>query len=160
MEYICSLVIVEDIEKARKFYEEILEQKVSVDYGENITFEGGFSLHQKEHFKELIDHKPIIRKTNNFELYFEHDAIEAFVEKLKANNIELVHELKKQPWQQRVIRFYDHDHNMIEVGESMTYVAYRLFKEGYIIKKISEITYMPEDVIEKAVEKYSSASSE
>ena len=160
MEYICSLVIVEDIEKARKFYEEILEQKVSVDYGENITFEGGFSLHQKEHFKELIDHKPIIRKTNNFELYFEHDAIEAFVEKLKANNIELVHELKKQPWQQRVIRFYDYDHNMIEVGESMGFVAYRLFKEGYTTERIYEITYMPEDVIEKAIEKYSVALSD
>jgi catechol 2,3-dioxygenase-like lactoylglutathione lyase family enzyme len=159
MEYICSLVIVEDIEKARKFYEEILEQKVSVDYGENITFEGGFSLHQKEHFKELIDHKPIIRKTNNFELYFEHDAIESFVDKLKANNIELVHELKKQPWQQRVIRFYDYDHNMIEVGESMAFVAYRLFKEGYTTERIYEITYMPEDVIEKAIEKYSEGLS-
>lgn len=159
MEYICSLVIVEDIEKARKFYEKILEQKVSVDYGENITFEGGFSLHQKEHFKELIDHKPIIRKTNNFELYFEHDAIESFVDKLKANNIELVHELKKQPWQQRVIRFYDYDHNMIEVGESMAFVAYRLFKEGYTTERIYEITYMPEDVIEKAIEKYSEGLS-
>jgi len=155
MEYICSLVIVEDIEKSRKFYEEILEQKVIMDYGENITFEGGFALHQKEHFKKLIDHKPIIRKTNNFELYFEHDAIEAFVEKLEENNIELVHELKKQPWQQRVIRFYDYDHNMIEVGESMAFVAYRLYKEGYIVEKIHEVTYMPEDVIERAIEKYS-----
>lgn len=155
MEYICSLVIVEDIEKARKFYEEILDQKVSEDYGENITFESGFALHQKEHFKELINHKPIIRKTNNFELCFEHDEIEAFVKKLETNNIELVHELKKQPWQQRVIRFYDCDHNMIEVGESMTFVAYRLFKEGYTTERISEITYLSEDVIEKAIEKYS-----
>lgn len=155
MQYICSLVIVEDIQVARKFYEEILRQKVEMDFGENITFEGGFSLHQKEHFKSLIDHKPIIRKTNNFELYFEHDAIEAFAEKLKVNDIELVHELRKQPWQQRVIRFYDYDHNMIEVGESMEYVAYRLFKEGNTIKKISEITYMPEALIKKSIEKYS-----
>lgn len=155
MEFICSLVVVEDIENSRKFYEEILEQKVKVDYGENITFESGFSLHQKEHFKTLIGNRPIIRKTNNFELYFEHDAIEAFVEKLEANGIELVHELKVQPWQQRVIRFYDLDHNMIEVGESMAYVAYRLFKEGYTTERIYEITYMPKDLINEAIEKYS-----
>jgi len=155
MEFICSLVVVEDIESSRKFYEEILEQKVKVDYGENITFEGGFALHQKEHFKTLIGNRPIIRKTNNFELYFEHDAIEAFVEKLEASGIELVHELKVQPWQQRVIRFYDLDHNMIEVGESMAYVAYRLFKEGYTTERIYEITYMPKDLIKEAIEKYS-----
>jgi len=155
MKYISSLIVVEDLEKAREFYEKILNQKVEVDYGENITFEGGFALHQKEHFKNLINHKPIIRKTNNFELYFEHDAIEAFAEKLKENNIELVHELKKQPWQQQVIRFYDYDHNMIEVGESMAHVANRLFQEGHVMKKISEITYMSEDLIKKAIEKYS-----
>ena len=155
MKYISSLIVVEDLEKAREFYEKILNQKVEVDYGENITFEGGFALHQKEHFKNLINHKPIIRKTNNFELYFEHDAIEAFAEKLKENNIELVHELKKQPWQQQVIRFYDYDHNMIEVGESMAHVAYRLFQEGYAIKKIREIIYMSEDLIKRAIEKYS-----
>ncbi len=155
MKYISSLIVVEDLEKAREFYEKFLNQKVEVDYGENITFEGGFALHQKEHFKNLINQKPIIRKTNNFELYFEHDGIEAFAEKLKENNIELVHELKKQPWQQQVIRFYDYDHNMVEVGESMAHVAYRLFQEGYVMKKISEITYMSEDLIKRSIQKYS-----
>ena len=49
---------------------------------------------------------------------------------------------------------------MLDVGESMAFVAYRLFKAGYTTEKIYEITYMPEDVIEKAIEKYSVALSD
>lgn len=154
MEFVCSLIIVEDINQAREFYENILEQKVEMDFGENITFKGGFALHQKSHFKKLINNKPIIRKTNNFELYFEHDAIKEFTQKIKNKGIELVHDLREQPWKQRVIRFYDYDHNMIEVGESMSYVAYRLFKEGYTVKTISEFIYMPEKMILESIDKY------
>lgn len=51
-------------------------------------------------------------------LYFEEQDIEAFVEKLERlyPEIEYVNRLMTHSWGQRVIRFYDLDGNLIEVG--------------------------------------------
>ena len=55
------------------------------------------------------------------ELYFEEKNIEAFAEKLDAYEIPVtwVHRLMHHSWGQTVIRFYDPDGNLIEVGTPM-----------------------------------------
>lgn len=156
MKFICPLIVVQDIEKSRKFYEETLDQKVKLDFGENITFHGDFAIHQKDHFQSLINDNPVIQKSNNFELYFEDDNLEKIVAKLKDLDIEFVHEIREQPWKQKVIRFYDYDKNMIEIGESMEHVCYRLFKDKYSHEEISKITYYAKNKVEETVKKYSS----
>lgn len=83
MKFMCSLITVEDINRSRAFYEKLLQQKVKYDFGENIFFESGFAIHLKSHFSNLIDNRAMIMGGNNFELYFEHDDVDAFVEKLK-----------------------------------------------------------------------------
>ncbi len=153
MKYICSLITVSDIKKSRDFYEYILEQKVKYDFGENVTFEGDFAIHEKSHFQKLINDIEIKSGGNNFELYFEHDDIEGIEKKLANNNIKFIHQTREQPWKQRVIRFYDPDQNIIEIGESMEFLAFRLFKEGNAVKEISEITSMPIDFINAAIVK-------
>ena len=52
------------------------------------------------------------------ELYFEESDIEGFAKKLEASEfvIEYVNELMEHSWGQKVIRFYDPDGNLIEVG--------------------------------------------
>ncbi|MBT7993509.1 MAG: glyoxalase/bleomycin resistance/dioxygenase family protein, partial [Bacteroidetes bacterium] len=52
MKFICALVTVSDILVARNFYENILDQKVKFDFGENVTFHGDFALHLESHFKQ------------------------------------------------------------------------------------------------------------
>jgi len=54
-------------------------------------------------------------------LYFEEQDIESFVEKLERlyPTIEYVNHLMTHSWGQRVIRFYDLDGNLIEVGTPM-----------------------------------------
>jgi uncharacterized glyoxalase superfamily protein PhnB len=153
MLYIGSLVVVENIEKSKFFYENILEQEVKIDLGENIIFKGGFSLLSQEHFKTLIKKREISKQSNNFALYFENDSICHFVNKLKENNIELLHEIEEQHWKQRVVRFYDYDQNIIEVGESMKNVAHRLFLNGYSVTEISEMTHFPKKLINDFVTK-------
>ncbi len=155
MKFKCSLIVVEDIIRARDFYERILDQTVELDYGENIVFKGGYAIHKKDHFKKLIMNNTIVQKSNNFELYFEHDLIDEIIEKLKKENVEFIHEVMEQPWKQRVIRFYDPDNNIIEIGESMEMVAYRLHKEKRPIDEIAEITYLSEESIESIIRKYS-----
>ncbi len=154
MKYICPLITVKNIALARNFYENILQQKVKYDFGENVTFEGDFAIHLQSHFQQLIDNKEIKSTANNFELYFEEDDVESLVNKLKANNVEFVHELREQPWRQKVVRFYDLDKNIIEVGESLEHLVYRLHNEGMTTSEIVKTSNMPEEFVIYSIEKY------
>lgn len=154
MKYICPLITVKDIAASRNFYENILQQKVKYDFGENVTFEGDFAIHLQSHFQKLIDNKEIKSTSNNFELYFEEDEVEMLVNKLKENNVEFVHELREQPWRQKVVRFYDLDKNIIEVGESLEYLVFRLHNEGMTIPEIVKTSNMPEEFVMHSIKKY------
>ena len=154
MKFICPLVVVKDIEKSRYFYETILEQTVKLDFGENVTFEGDFAIHDYDHFQSLIGNMDIIGKSNSFELYFEHDDLPGMVKKIKTLGLEFVHEIKEQPWKQQVIRFYDFDKNLIEIGERLEHVAYRLSQQNYSIEDICRFTYLDKESAEKAIREY------
>jgi catechol 2,3-dioxygenase-like lactoylglutathione lyase family enzyme len=138
MKYICSLIVVDNIEKSRKLYEGTMKQRVATDFGENIAFEGGFALHQKDHFRGLIHNLSIQNKSNNFELYFEDDDLEIIEKQIAELDLEFIHRIKIQPWMQKVIRFYDYDGNIIEIGERMQHVAYRLYKENKTMEEIEK----------------------
>ncbi len=153
MKYICPLITVSDIKRSRNFYENLLEQKVKFDFGENITFHGDFAIHLQSHFEMLIDNK-VTYGGNNFELYFEFDNVEQIVRTLKDNNVSFVHGIREQPWKQKVVRFYDPDKNMIEIGESLEYLAFRLQKEGLSMEQISKTINMPIDFVTSSMEKY------
>lgn len=152
--FICPLFVVADIARSREFYEGVLQQEVIYDFGENVTFRGNFAIHLKTHYQALIDGKEITNGSNSGELYFEYDEVEELTLRVKASGTIFVHELREQPWRQRVVRFYDPDMHIIEIGESMEYLAFRLFKEGKGIAEISGIIYMPEDAVNAAIEKY------
>ena len=55
---------------------------------------------------------------NTFELYSEENDIENFVEKLEKQYpfIEYVNKLKADIYGKKIVRFYDLDKNLIEVG--------------------------------------------
>jgi catechol 2,3-dioxygenase-like lactoylglutathione lyase family enzyme len=150
MKYICPLVTVSDIKQSRNFYENLLNQKVKFDFGENITFHGDFAIHLQSHFEMLIDNKKVTYGGNNFEF----DDIEQIVRTLKDNNVLFVHGIREQPWRQKVVRFYDPDKNMIEIGESMEHLALRLKNEGLSMEQISKTTNMPIDFVTGLIEKY------
>jgi len=155
MKYVCCLIVVESIEKARNLYEEILKQKVINNFGENVGFEGGFALHKREHFEGLINGRKISPGSNSFELYFEDDNLETIEKTLIAEGIAFIHPIKEQPWRQKVMRFYDYDKNIIEIGERLEHTVYRLHKDGLPIEEISKFTFMPREMIEAAIKEYS-----
>lgn len=154
MKFICSLITVEDIKRSREFYEKLLGQKVEFDHGENILFEGGFAIHLKSHFSRLINDKKIKSGGNNFELYFESDDVIEIQKKLKDNGVKFIHDLKEQPWRQRVLRCYDPDKNIVEIGESLEYLCFRLSREGHSVEDILKITNMPENFIIDSIKSY------
>jgi catechol 2,3-dioxygenase-like lactoylglutathione lyase family enzyme len=154
MKYVCPLITVSDMKQSRDFYENLLDQKVKYDFGESVTFHGDFAIHLQSHYKKLIDNRVIKSGGNNFELYFESDTVELIVDKLKGNGILLVHELREQPWRQKVVRFYDPDNNIIEIGERLEHLSFRLKKENLSNEEISKITNMPIDFVIDSIQQY------
>lgn len=153
MKFKLPLIIVADMAASRKFYEEILNQKVVMDFGANITFEGDFSLQTKDTWVDFIrkTEKDILKKPDNFELYFEEEQFEEFVEHLKSYQINYVHDVVEYPWGQRVIRFYDPDMHMIEVGESMEKVVKRFIGQGLSIEETAERTQHPTEFVKSCL---------
>lgn len=153
MKFKASLIAVTDMTRSRKFYEEILKQKVILDFGSNITFSGDFSLQTKSTWAAFINknEKEIASKPDNFELYFEEEQFDDFIELLRAVDIQYVHDVLEFPWGQRVIRFYDPDMHIIEVGESMETVIKRFIGQGLSVEEIVNRTQHPIEFVRKCL---------
>lgn len=135
----CPMLVVSDLAASRVFYETLLEQKVILDFGANITFNGGFSLQTEESWLQFID-KPgsvLKKRPHNMELYFETESFDSFLQQLGAQTVELVHPAQTMPWGQRLIRFYDPDGHIIEVGESMQTVICRFLRQGMTAQEVA-----------------------
>ena len=68
MKFTCPLIAINDLEVSKKFYQEVLGQKVALDLGWNVTFEGGFTI--QLNFADImqIDKETVMKKSHNFEL--------------------------------------------------------------------------------------------
>lgn len=137
MIYICTLIVVKDIEQSKKFYYDLLEQEVVEDLGANVTLTGGFALQEAGSWQGFIHKNPneVLYGNNDAELYFEEEDIDAFMSKLSNFEIEYIHPLKEHSWGQRVVRFYDLDKHIIEVGESMSVVVKRFIESGLSVEQ-------------------------
>lgn len=149
MKFHGPLIAVANMNQSRHFYEEVLGQQVILDFGANITFEGDFSLQTRLSWAEFIDQPEanISRSANNFELYFEEDRFDGFMERLASFDVELVHETREYPWGQRVVRLYDPDRHIVEVGESMAMVIRRFIAGGLSIEETALRTQFPVEFV-------------
>ena len=114
------LIVVKDIEKSRKFYYDLFGLDKVLDNDGNMILTEGLVLQDEKIWNSFLE-KEIIPESNSCELYFEESDIEAFVEKLEKlyPDIKYVNKLMTHSWGQRVVRFYDLDGNLIEVGTPM-----------------------------------------
>ena len=138
MKHVCMLISVADINAARKFYEDLFGLEVFQDYGRNIAFTCGLALQQD--FDWLVDlpKEKVIKKSNNAEIVFEEQDFDGFLNKLKEYpDIEYLGEVLEHSWGQRVIRFYDLDGHIIEVGEDMKMVIKRFLDSGMTMEEVS-----------------------
>ena len=139
MKYVCTVISVADISAARKFYEELFGLEVYQDYGRNIAFTCGLALQQDFDWLVSIPKEKVLKKSNNAEIVFEEQDFDGFLNKLKEYpDIEYLGEVIEHSWGQRVIRFYDLDGHLIEVGEDMKMVIKRFLNTGISIEEVSE----------------------
>ena len=114
------LIVVEDIEKSKKFYHDLFGLDTILDNDGNVVLTEGLVLQDEKIWKSFLE-KEVIPENNACELYFEERNIETFTEKLEKlyPETKYVTRLMTYSWGQKVIRFYDLDGNLIEVRTPM-----------------------------------------
>lgn len=114
------LIVVKDIEKSKAFYKELFGLDVILEQDGNVILTEGLVLQDAAVWKRYIE-KDTVPFNNAAELYFEETDMEGFVKKLEnyKEPITYVNRLIEQAWGQKVLRFYDPDGNLIEVGSSV-----------------------------------------
>ncbi len=114
------LIVVRDIEKSRQFYHDLFGLDTVLDNDGNLILTEGLVLQDEKIWKGFLE-RDIVTESNSCELYFEEKDIEAFVQRLERlyPSVRYVNRLMCHSWGQKVIRFYDLDGNLIEVGTPM-----------------------------------------
>ena len=143
MKFKNPLLVVSDMDISVKFYKEVLGLRKIMDLGENVTLTGGVCLQTKETWAEFIENESLFFGGKTSELYFEEDDFDGFENKLKNLDINYVHPVKEHSWGQRVVRFYDPDCHIIEVGENIKTVCKRFLESGMTPEQTAERMVVP-----------------
>ena len=114
------LIVVENIEEAKKFYHDLFGLETVLDNEGNMILTERLVLQEKKIWEEFLG-KNIVPESNSCELYFEEKDIEGFVEKLERlyPSIQYVNRLMTLDRGQKMVQFYDPDGNLIEVRTPM-----------------------------------------
>ncbi|MDD6160222.1 MAG: VOC family protein [Oscillospiraceae bacterium] len=139
------MLVVTDMERSVEFYKRVLGLRVIVDFGANKTLSGGLVLQTADTWKQFIGRDEISYGGNDTEIYFEENNFDRFVKKLQTCgvDIEYVHPLLEHPWGQRVVRFYDPDRHIIEVGENLITVCRRFLGQGMTPEQVAQRMDVP-----------------
>ncbi|WP_286219655.1 VOC family protein [Thomasclavelia cocleata] len=143
MKFKNPMLVVTDIEKSVEFYKKVFGLHVIMDFGANKTLTGGLALQTVETYKDFIGTNDVSFGGNNFEIYFEEDDFDKFADRLKEYDIEYVHPIIEHSWGQRVVRFYDPDKHIVEVGENMKIVCKRFLDSGMTPEQVAEFMNVP-----------------
>ena len=114
------LIAVKNIEKSKQFYHDLFGLELILDNDGNMILTEGLVLQDEKIWREFVG-RDVIPENNSCELYFEESDLEGFVEKLERlyPEVRYVNRLMVHSWGQKVVRFYDPDGNLIEVGTPM-----------------------------------------
>ncbi|GAA6427431.1 VOC family protein [Dielma fastidiosa] len=137
-----TMLVVKDMERSKKFYWEVMGLRTLVDLQIHAVLTGGLGLQTEASWQSFIEQETSY-KGNDAEIYFEEDDFEPFIEKLTKMDIEYVHPPYTHEWGQRVVRFYDPDYHILEVGESMKIVCRRFLDAGLDEMQIAKKTSLP-----------------
>lgn len=118
------LIVVRDLEKSKQFYHDLFGLQKIFDSDGKVILTEGLVLQEATIWRNCLENE-IVFKSNSCELYFEEQDIEAFAEKLEKlyPSVEYVNRLTTHSWGKKIIRFYDPDGNLIEVGTPASHNA-------------------------------------
>ncbi len=152
MELKNPMLVVTDMDKTVAFYKNVLGLQVVMDFGANKVLTGGLALQTLDTYREFIGTDDISFGGNHFEIYFEEDEFDKFADNLRNCNVQYVHPVKEHAWGQRVVRFYDPDRHIIEVGENMKTVCKRFIDSGMTPEQTAERMNVPIEYVHACIE--------
>lgn len=147
MKFMNPLLAVSDMERSVSFYKTVLGLDKIADFGANVTLTGGVALQTQETWAQFIETDALTWNGKVSELYFEEDDFDTFAERLRGQDIRYVHPVKEHAWGQRVVRFYDPDGHIIEVGENMQSVCRRFADSGMTPEQIAVRMDVPPEAV-------------
>lgn len=153
MKYTGTLIAVKDMKKSKQFYRDVLGLNVIADFETNVTLDGGVVLQTLDTWKSFIGMDHVVLPNNAGELYFEEDDMDGFCNHLKSFELSYVHGLLEHRWGQRVVRFYDPDKHIIEVGEKLDAVVLRFIKQGLSTEETAVRMDIPIDYVTSCLNK-------
>ena len=111
------LIVVKNCKKAKEYYHELFGLEMLRDNDGNMILSDGLVLQEEKYWRAFFG-KDVLPQSNACELYFEEENVDEFYEKLKTlyPETEFVNPPMTHSWGQKVVRFYDPDGNLIEVG--------------------------------------------
>jgi len=141
-----AVIIADNLDKMKQFYQDVLLQTIEVDYGNCIGFKNGLSLWKLKSEYTIAKHRgnTFDRLGNkNLEICFETDDFEQLLSNLEKFSLNYLHKVNEELWGQKTIRFYDPEDNLVEIGETMNCVVKRFLKLGMSTLEVSEKTSLP-----------------
>ena len=139
--------------KSKQFYRDVLGLEVIADFGDNVTLDGGIALQTMNTWKIFIRTDNVVLPNNAGELCFEEEDMDTFCDHLKKFDICYVHPLFEHRWGQRVVRFYDPDKHIIEVGEKLDAVILRFMEDGLSAEETAARMDIPVDFVRACLNK-------
>ncbi len=111
------LLAVSDIEKSKRFYQDLFGLNVVRDFGENLILTEGLVLQEKKIWEQLTCLKAV--SGNASELFFEENDFDAFLDSIKLypEKITIVSDVSVNSWGRRTVMLKDPDGHLIEVAE-------------------------------------------
>lgn len=152
IKYHSTVIITDDFDKMKSFYQNVLLQEIEYDFGNCIGFKNSLSLWK------LTEDYPIAKMlgrtfdnsgNKNLEICFETDEFEKVIKQLKKTELKYLHEVTIEAWGQKTVRFYDPENNIVEVGESIPCFVKRFYNSGMTIEEVSKRTSVPVDAIRR-----------
>ena len=124
------MLVVSDMERSVDFYRRVLGLRVVMDFGANKTLTGGLALQTLESWRGFLATHALSFGGRDAEVYFEEEDFNGFVDRLSGLAVDYVRRVREHAWGQRVVRLYDPDRHIIEVGESLKAVCRRFLDSG------------------------------
>ena len=138
MRYTAALISVADVHVSQAFYQELFGLELDHDYGINVSFTCGLALQQNFAWLTGVPEDSVARRPHNLELCFETEDFDGFLKKLdRRPDIRRLGDVVEHGRGQRVVRFYDPDGHLIEVGEDMGMVVRRSLSSGLTLEEVS-----------------------
>lgn len=119
MKHVDTIVLVDDINKSKEFYVEIIGLEVLHDWGNMIVFKDRFSIHSanallpENETKQFVD--PGKQGRNNLIIYFEVEKLDEEYQRMMDKGVKLLHGIVELPWQ-KIFRIFDPDNHILEIG--------------------------------------------